>query len=127
MHVPAVSFWQPLCERGVTGRVRRLATWSSVSRFKEFPPPSLPPGGYVEVSAQLPGDDVTPGFWPAIWMMGNLARPGESQMSRRGRLPQGMSAGEGWCGQAHPLEVLGPTHLSHCRSCWGRCLESKAL
>ncbi|KAL6780778.1 hypothetical protein ACKKBF_B11790 [Auxenochlorella protothecoides x Auxenochlorella symbiontica] len=33
-------------------------------------------GGYIEVSAQLPGDDVTPGFWPAIWMMGNLARPG---------------------------------------------------
>ncbi|MBW0498445.1 hypothetical protein O181_038160 [Austropuccinia psidii MF-1] len=33
-------------------------------------------GGYFEVSAVLPGRPDIGGFWPAIWMMGNLARPG---------------------------------------------------
>ena len=31
-------------------------------------------GGIVEISAQLPGHPYTGGLWPAIWMMGNLAR-----------------------------------------------------
>lgn len=31
---------------------------------------------YIEVSVSLPGDDEIPGFWPGIWMMGNLGRPG---------------------------------------------------
>ena len=29
-----------------------------------------------EISVRLPGDDKTPGFWPAFWMMGNLGRAG---------------------------------------------------
>eukprot|EP00977_Amphora_coffeiformis_P015296 scaffold4496_cov134-Amphora_coffeaeformis.AAC.1 len=31
-------------------------------------------GGIVEFSAQLPGNPYTGGLWPALWMMGNLAR-----------------------------------------------------
>ena len=31
-------------------------------------------GGIVEVRAQLPGDAHTGGLWPALWLMGNLAR-----------------------------------------------------
>jgi len=32
--------------------------------------------GYVEVSLSLPGTTQTPGFWPAVWSMGNLGRAG---------------------------------------------------
>lgn len=32
--------------------------------------------GYVEVSVILPGDQNVPGYWPGIWFMGNLGRPG---------------------------------------------------
>jgi hypothetical protein len=32
--------------------------------------------GIVEVKVQLPGDPSRPGLWPAVWMMGNLARAG---------------------------------------------------
>jgi beta-glucan synthesis-associated protein KRE6 len=31
-------------------------------------------GGIVEFSAQLPGDPTIGGLWPALWMLGNLAR-----------------------------------------------------
>lgn len=31
-------------------------------------------GGVVEVQAQLPGRHNTGGLWPAMWLMGNLAR-----------------------------------------------------
>lgn len=31
-------------------------------------------GGIVEVSARLPGDAYTGGLWPAMWLLGNLAR-----------------------------------------------------
>ena len=31
-------------------------------------------GGIIEVKLQLPGDPAKPGYWPAVWMMGNLAR-----------------------------------------------------
>jgi len=31
-------------------------------------------GGIVEISAKLPGDAFTGGLWPAMWMLGNLAR-----------------------------------------------------
>lgn len=31
-------------------------------------------GGIVEISAKLPGDPKTGGLWPALWMLGNLAR-----------------------------------------------------
>lgn len=33
-------------------------------------------GGYLEVSVQMPGDDFYSGFWPAVWLMGNLGRAG---------------------------------------------------
>lgn len=33
-------------------------------------------GGYMEMSVQLPGNDLVPGFWPAFWAMGNLGRAG---------------------------------------------------
>lgn len=33
-------------------------------------------GGVLEVSASLPGPPGTPGLWPGIWTLGNLARPG---------------------------------------------------
>ncbi|KAF8312546.1 glycoside hydrolase family 16 protein [Clavulina sp. PMI_390] len=32
--------------------------------------------GYIEVNVSLPGSHVTPGYWPAIWTMGNLGRAG---------------------------------------------------
>ncbi|WVQ74080.1 hypothetical protein IAR50_003664 [Cryptococcus sp. DSM 104548] len=31
---------------------------------------------YFEISASLPGDTTVGGFWPGIWTMGNLGRPG---------------------------------------------------
>ncbi|WRT64882.1 uncharacterized protein IL334_001818 [Kwoniella shivajii] len=31
---------------------------------------------YIEVSASLPGTTTVGGFWPGIWTMGNLGRPG---------------------------------------------------
>ena len=31
-------------------------------------------GGIIEFSAKLPGDPKTGGLWPALWMLGNLAR-----------------------------------------------------
>ena len=31
-------------------------------------------GGIIEISAKLPGDPSTGGLWPALWMLGNLAR-----------------------------------------------------
>ena len=31
---------------------------------------------YFEVSASLPGTSGVGGFWPGIWTMGNLGRPG---------------------------------------------------
>ncbi|KAK2077814.1 hypothetical protein QBZ16_004662 [Prototheca wickerhamii] len=33
-------------------------------------------GGYLEASVKMPGDDFTSGFWPAIWLLGNLGRAG---------------------------------------------------
>lgn len=33
-------------------------------------------GGYLEIRAQLPGASDTAGFWPGLWLMGNLGRPG---------------------------------------------------
>ncbi len=33
-------------------------------------------GGYIEFSAMLPGRQDTRGFWPGLWTMGNLGRPG---------------------------------------------------
>lgn len=30
--------------------------------------------GYIEVAVSLPGSPRAPGFWPAIWTMGNLVR-----------------------------------------------------
>jgi len=36
-------------------------------------------GGYIEVAVNLPGpDENTQGYWPGVWTMGNLARPGYS-------------------------------------------------
>ncbi|KZO93672.1 glycoside hydrolase family 16 protein [Calocera viscosa TUFC12733] len=32
--------------------------------------------GYIEVSVSLPGAGAVPGFWPGVWMMGNLGRAG---------------------------------------------------
>jgi beta-glucanase (GH16 family) len=33
-------------------------------------------GGLVEVAVTLPGSPTIPGFWPAVWTMGNLGRVG---------------------------------------------------
>ncbi|PWN44596.1 concanavalin A-like lectin/glucanase [Ceraceosorus guamensis] len=33
-------------------------------------------GGYIEFSAILPGSPNTQGWWPGLWTMGNLGRPG---------------------------------------------------
>ncbi|KDN39383.1 glycoside hydrolase family 16 protein [Tilletiaria anomala UBC 951] len=33
-------------------------------------------GGYIEFSLLQPGGPSTSGYWPAAWLMGNLARPG---------------------------------------------------
>lgn len=31
---------------------------------------------YIEVSVSLPGNNRVGGFWPGVWTMGNLGRPG---------------------------------------------------
>ena len=31
---------------------------------------------YIEVRISLPGTPAVGGFWPGVWMMGNLGRPG---------------------------------------------------
>ncbi|WVQ80501.1 hypothetical protein IAT38_002606 [Cryptococcus sp. DSM 104549] len=31
---------------------------------------------YIEVAVSLPGNNKVGGFWPGVWMMGNLGRPG---------------------------------------------------
>lgn len=31
---------------------------------------------YIEASVSLPGNNNVGGFWPGVWMMGNLGRPG---------------------------------------------------
>lgn len=31
---------------------------------------------YIEVSVSLPGSPQVSGFWPGVWTMGNLGRPG---------------------------------------------------
>ncbi|WVQ79795.1 hypothetical protein IAT38_001895 [Cryptococcus sp. DSM 104549] len=31
---------------------------------------------YIEVTVSLPGNNKVGGFWPGVWMMGNLGRPG---------------------------------------------------
>ncbi|SPC63464.1 related to SKN1 - protein involved in sphingolipid biosynthesis [Ustilago sp. UG-2017b] len=33
-------------------------------------------GGYIEFSMKMPGSPSTSGYWPGLWLMGNLARPG---------------------------------------------------
>ncbi|CAD6883961.1 unnamed protein product [Tilletia controversa] len=33
-------------------------------------------GGYIEFSAVMPGTPSTQGYWPGLWTMGNLGRPG---------------------------------------------------
>lgn len=33
-------------------------------------------GGYIEFSMRMPGSPSTSGYWPGLWLMGNLARPG---------------------------------------------------
>ncbi len=33
-------------------------------------------GGYIEFAAMLPGRQDTRGYWPGLWTMGNLGRPG---------------------------------------------------
>ncbi|CCF49383.1 hypothetical protein NDA11_001892 [Ustilago hordei] len=33
-------------------------------------------GGYMEIRAQLPGSSHVAGYWPGLWLMGNLGRPG---------------------------------------------------
>ncbi|GAA5948901.1 hypothetical protein JCM21900_003465 [Sporobolomyces salmonicolor] len=33
-------------------------------------------GGYIEVNLSLPGQPTAQGFWPGVWTMGNLGRPG---------------------------------------------------
>ncbi|GAA5962832.1 hypothetical protein JCM3765_001538 [Sporobolomyces pararoseus] len=33
-------------------------------------------GGYIEVNLSLPGTPTAQGYWPGVWTMGNLGRPG---------------------------------------------------
>ncbi|KAI2498624.1 Beta-glucan synthesis-associated protein (SKN1) [Fragilaria crotonensis] len=39
-------------------------------------------GGIVEFSAKLPGDPSTGGLWPALWLLGNLARASDQHVYR---------------------------------------------
>ncbi|KAI3431296.1 hypothetical protein D9Q98_004355 [Chlorella vulgaris] len=39
-------------------------------------------GGYLESRLQLPGNETVSGFWPALWLMGNLARGGYAETTR---------------------------------------------
>lgn len=86
-------------------------------------PPRLTAGGYLEVSAIMPGDDFYSGFWPATWMMGNLGRAG-APMAGSARNWAGTSSWAGWVG-LRPLPApavrdavppssprLGPLHVS---------------
>ncbi|WOO82796.1 Beta-glucan synthesis-associated protein KRE6 [Vanrija pseudolonga] len=44
-----------------------VQSWNQLCFFKN---------AYIEVSASLPGVNDVSGFWPGIWTMGNLGRPG---------------------------------------------------
>lgn len=39
--------------------------------------------GYIEVKVSLPGTPQAPGFWPAVWTMGNLVRRHDALLSHR--------------------------------------------
>ena len=53
-------------EHNLNFRSGLLTTWNKVCFT----------GGRVEVAVILPGDGKTSGYWPAAWLMGNLARAG---------------------------------------------------
>ncbi|KAL7422652.1 hypothetical protein Q5752_001943 [Cryptotrichosporon argae] len=44
-----------------------LQSWNKMCFFRN---------AYVEVSVSLPGTNTVQGFWPGVWAMGNLGRPG---------------------------------------------------
>ncbi|KAE8251409.1 hypothetical protein A4X06_0g2694 [Tilletia controversa] len=50
-------------------------------------------GGYLEVSVMLPGDPTVPGYWPAVWTMGNLGRAGYGA-TNEGMWPYQLSGGD---------------------------------
>ncbi|GAA6029982.1 hypothetical protein JCM8097_009200 [Rhodosporidiobolus ruineniae] len=52
--------------RGLNFRSGMLSSWNKLCFT----------GGYLEVMISLPGEPDAQGYWPGIWTMGNLGRPG---------------------------------------------------
>eukprot|EP00126_Sphaerothecum_destruens_P002511 Sdes_comp15938_c0_seq1m5083 len=52
--------------------VRKLYTGAQIESWNKF----CFTGGKVEIRAKLPGNQPQPGYWPALWMLGNLGRVG---------------------------------------------------
>ena len=77
----------------------------------------------MEASVQLPGDGEISGFWPALWLMGNLARAGYFK-STDGFWPYTYNTCDG--SEALPWSTLKPQNISACpdppgvdRTKWG--------
>ena len=69
-------------------------------------------GGYIEFSMRQPGSPSTSGYWPGLWLMGNLARPGYMG-STDGMWPysyQGCDAGilrnQTWLNETGPYDAI---------------------
>lgn len=90
----ALHYYRPANARTVNGSLS-ISTTLSTNKYKAFNEKTLKyysdakhvqsamlqgwnkfciTGGIVEFSAKLPGDPKTGGLWPALWMLGNLAR-----------------------------------------------------
>jgi len=76
-------------------------------------------GGYIEVSVSFPGTSSNvAGYWPGVWLMGNLGRPGYGA-STDGLWPYSYNACDTgtFPNQTHP-DKLGPAAALH--TDWGR-------
>lgn len=70
-------------------------------------------GGYVEIRARLPGDTMVSGLWAAMWMMGNLGRPGYLD-STVGKWPYSYSNASDCPPASQPWSTLAPQAISAC-------------
>lgn len=70
--------------------------------------------GYIEVSLQLPGAPTVGGYWPGIWILGNLGRAGYGAVTD-GLWPYsydtcdtGVMPNQTWLDKTGPAPALGP-------------------
>lgn len=77
-------------------------------------------GGYLEFSLQFPAFPYTQGYWPAAWIMGNLARPGYLG-STDGMWPYSYSSCDtGILPNQTFINQTGPYQALHSRGQWAK-------